>query len=641
MNQLPTAAIEAPTTRRRSVLLISHGHLFVFSFVLLATYGDRGFYEQDALELIAGGINLPAGRTGDFSLYNFAHQPLTHALYFWVFNLTGSVTALYLLPAMFGALTICLYAAFIYRITHSLVFVGAGLIVVASQQEVIMTMLYPNSSVYGMCMFLFAVFLSRPRNGESGLRPMSVVLVAEVFAASVLFRFDFALGAPFLLWRIAGFPDRRISNGLIFVLGVCGTLFFAWVVGLFPFAELWEIIRIQGQYADRLQDWRWRLNMLLSSMPLPMMALLAIYGVYLLWQAARFRTVGTVITGLTILLLLYGIRDLTSPKYLLPFLVLAPIFHLQFVEHLRSLHRPLAAGALAVFLCAISLFHLFMAIELTSKTPFVRVTSSPRAVYTHDNMRQYGKYLSVYRSVRQSNKPMDPYLRSAFMRRVVQLVESEEIDFLFITKEAPGASWLFKAFYQLLPLYFIEQGYEFKIEQGWHPRRYLFSRGTQRVYVREPSEYQFDGIDRDDVAAGRMRIVEPGEYPGGKPNVLFNKSLEHSISPISKDYPTLINVAVEATPSGRISSRGWVVSPHSVASVEIWDDAARIATARYPLSRGDVYRSFPQYRDVMPGFDSVVEIDTQSMPAHVKIRAIDAAGQILAEETRAITVVKP
>ena len=101
---------------------------------------------------------------------------------------------------------------------------------------------------------------------------------------------------------------------------------------------------------------------------------------------------------------------------------------------------------------------------------------------------------------------------------------------------------------------------------------------------------------------------------------------------VNPALPTRIGLSTTEIADGRFRLGGWVPSPRIVDEVAIYLGERKLDNVRFPTSRPDVWKNFPQYRTTYCGFVVNVPYSPDYDKAIVRIEII-SVGEVIASRT--------
>jgi hypothetical protein len=290
--------------------------------------------DWDGVQIVLGSLFPVAAAKGYTVLYRPEWQPLTYGILRSVYALTHSVQACMFLPGAFGAAGITFFLGALQKITsgrlHVLLLVGIILLI----PELLFGSIYMNSTVFGFAFAAAALWLavddwipssaSRARYG----RPC---LAGGLLALACLCRFDFLLTYPmflFLLLRArSAFLLRQILAFGLGSLVICGPAYLAGMIHPHAMAGT-----VASHEAGAMRGGWFYYS------PVAKVLLIIIGANVVVWMTAgagmlhvlrtslRQRRWSDLLGLVALAALLYPIRSLNTPKYLVPFYMFMGLF---------------------------------------------------------------------------------------------------------------------------------------------------------------------------------------------------------------------------------------------------------------------------------------------------------------------------
>ncbi|MEM7364309.1 MAG: hypothetical protein AAF525_09825 [Pseudomonadota bacterium] len=370
----------------------NHVAVLVVVFMLLLTHFDRNGYEGDDLESIVPMFNLTDARNGLIDVYRYDWQPLAYQLGALVAETHISPTPVFLIAPLSVAgsiFLIFLIARHRYQVT-GLVF----LCLLTITPEIWLTGLYYSSTAPAMLMLamVFALVF-----GLTSLSPVTrSVMIGLLFATSCLFRLDFALIGP-LVYMIyfLEYRDLKLMAGSVASGALIG-LIALWIelVSLSNIIEIYLASSAEVAANANEGGWdRYRKTMVQSTIFSPLGFVFVLIGLLVIVLRSTKRDKHhALLLMLAALPIILPLKDLLSPKYVVPWLMLFPLFGSLVVARLETT-RFGSRNRVSAILAVVAFSTLMISIEPIKRLPFLHLaTEDYRPVTTHDGVRSWGAY---------------------------------------------------------------------------------------------------------------------------------------------------------------------------------------------------------------------------------------------------------
>jgi len=421
----------------RFVLLVWVLVVFVCALGLLIVYADRVGWEGDDLAQIEGCVNFD--HKGPAEVYRFYWQPLTYELGRLALTVVDDPTVLFVLPQIFGAACIAVLVLVVHGYSRGRIPVLVSVAFVLLLPEIVLSGLYYNSTVFGLLPLLVALLLvvwPIPAEGaEDGSRSVRSVAAGAAGAAACLFRFDFLLCQPLLLYLVVTNWRRDARRGaLSYIAGFGVVLLLAMSAGLFDFGELVEVKRLHSEHVSTWGVAEPSAVAVKAFTITNLVVWLVLFARSVTWVASivaerRWTSFGVVIPAAVVL---YPLSGLTSPKYLLPAVAFVPLVLAGVGIDVRQRY-----GSGTFRLWSLAAITLGVAVQLVSfeprrSFPFVAVTTDPTFVSTADGPRALGAYMKGYELFCSPPDGRPSTLRFSFaLARAVTCIETD-VDVLYL-----------------------------------------------------------------------------------------------------------------------------------------------------------------------------------------------------------------
>jgi hypothetical protein len=356
------------------------------NLAFLTVFGDRDGYEGDDMNSVVPMAHLAAAKQGLLLIYRYAWQPLAYEVGALVWRLFGTPTAVFVSAGVTGAVALAILLLATLKEAEGRLWIA--LVALLAVPELWYTALYYNSTVIGFPLEALAILLLAH---DSCRRSAAIAGIAMGLA--ILMRMDFVLVCP-LLAVLAWWRTRDLLRPGVLAGAVVAVLAAGFLLGWLQPAE---IARIQHASAAEIAarahqpGWDWHLKLgvftiLLSPIGWLLLAIGVPAALLATWRA---RGAAALLWPVAALPALYPLLSLTSPKYAVPLLGLAPLIFVHAQDAAGRLFR-YATPAIAVLLTV----PIFVSISLYGYAPFVEpALLATRPVGTHDGARAYGGYL--------------------------------------------------------------------------------------------------------------------------------------------------------------------------------------------------------------------------------------------------------
>lgn len=411
--------------------------VFVCALALLVVYADRVGWEGDDLAQIEGCVNF--AHKGPSGVYRYYWQPLTYECARLALVVVDDPDILFLLPQVLGAACIAVLVLVVHGYSRGRVPVLVGVAFVMVLPEVAISGLYYNSTVFGLLPFLVALSLviwpTPPEGTATSPRRARFVVAGAAGAAACLFRFDFFLCQPLVLYlAIVGQGRHSIRGAMSYVSGFGGLLLLATVAGVFRPGELMAVRRL---HAEHVATWGAAEPAAVAAKAFTITSLLVwivLLVVAVKWLAAivNRRRWKNLIVLLPVAVALYPLSGLTSPKYLVPAMVFIPLVLADTAVAVRQRYgdRTFRLWSLAAITLAVGV--QLVSFEPRRSFPFVAVTATPTFVGTADGPRALGAYMEGYRLFGSPPEGRPSTLKFSFALARAASCADADVDVLYL-----------------------------------------------------------------------------------------------------------------------------------------------------------------------------------------------------------------
>jgi hypothetical protein len=393
--------------------------VLVFFLLLTTSLVNLSGGDWDGIQITLGSVFYADALEGDILFYRLAWQPLTYQIIRMVYKLTGSVHLCMFLPAILGSTGMTILLAAMRKVSSrrlsAPVLVGIILLI----PEFLFGSIYMNSTVFG---FVFAAltlwltcedWIGGPGHKRSIVRDLGA---GSCLALACLCRFDFVLMYPmcvFLMVRAGLSGSWRDS--LVFVVGSAIVFTTGYLCGLFsPGALLSTFLghdRAFGSGGILGRSLGERVLLSLIGVNLFVWIAVATGAVWKLWCTIRNRRWFDLLIVCPLVVLLYPIASIATPKYLVPFYMFVALLAARTLTEAAALRR---WGPRALY-CAV-----VPAVVLACLLPIrpSRAAESPVALTcatwrpTDDGPRSFWGYLFALRELQSRRDPDVTWLDS-------------------------------------------------------------------------------------------------------------------------------------------------------------------------------------------------------------------------------------
>lgn len=362
--------------------------VFALALCFLLIFGDRDGFEGDDLNSVLPMLHLREALAGQLLIYRPDWQPLSYELGAAVYNLTGRVSAIFVLCSLFVAAGIALQ----YHTVRALGFPTVLFIpLLFLFPEVLYTGLYYNSSALGFPFVCAAVFFAVRASGR-----LEGFVIGALLAIAVLMRIDFVLIAPFVVilrvWR-----QRRIADFILAGLGAIVVFGLALLLQLLDPKGVVEVYTMARQeIVDRANEPGWdnRTKLFVASVIFSPLGW-AVLVVGAVWTMLTPRYWVPVLIGLLCLVpMIYAVQNILTPKYMVPAFAVFPIIVAMFWIDVTAGWRLGTRRILSGVWIVATVFFVAAAAEPQKQPPFVNISmAESRVIGTHDGPRSWGAYL--------------------------------------------------------------------------------------------------------------------------------------------------------------------------------------------------------------------------------------------------------
>jgi hypothetical protein len=625
---------EHPARKSKPKIVIPALGLFALLVLAALFFGDRGYYEADSIFTLFGAVNLEKAKAGEIDLYRYHHQPLAYEFLHFAHQLTGSFRLLYVLPALFCAAGIALLTVAVYFAAEGRIHFAFCALIVASQPELFYTLLYPNTTTYGL-FFLGAslALLFHPDEFHvrgAGLNPL---LIALLYTTGCFFRFDFVLAGPLLLVLVGN--KSKWGRETLFFAGTCALLLvFFFLIGILNFKELLALgeehevlFAVHAWTSDKqiavaltlMSGWIWLIAVLLVAV--------AIGDV-----VRRRYFIPTILILVSAAPLLYPMRFLFSPKYLVPFSMFLPLL---FAGALRaSLDWPARRASRSLFIAFGLLVIISYAVALDLRS--FRINSEPELIETHDGMRTLGAHLKGLALIRRERSAKSPEKQFFLQHHLARTIAPSDRNTTLVLPD-DNISLYYAGF---LVFCFQEQGYKLRVLDA-ASREYELRRPNNTVRVTTVPLEEFYAVPLvPDAAASELIIRVPVSFWQNlqvRWQYVAARSVSQLFDPKFPQLPSIIRTERFMVKSdGTLEADGYALSPKNITRVRVFDGDRQLLTIPYEIERKDIAGKFREYFELMSGFSIRMPLpEGFGRPEQVRIVAF-AGNEAVVEEEVAI-----
>ncbi len=362
--------------------------VFGLAFAVLLVFSNSSGFEGDDLNSVLPMLHLGDALAGDLEIYRPDWQPLSYATGAATYALTGSIDAIFALPALGVAIGIALLYLATRRIGLApLMFVPLLMLF----PEILYTGLYFNSSALGFPFVCLAVLLAP----TAQTRPWAIALGA-ILAMSVLMRLDFVLIVPAIMaYRI--WSRREVVD--IIMIGIGSGIVFGLALATHLLDPQGVISTYQGARDEIVAranqpGWDTYAKAFVATVVFSPLGWLFLFWAAL-YSLRNRRTWLPAFIGLICLApMLFAARNMLTPKYMIPAFALLPVIAAMIWVAATAQLQPRLKNMLAGLWVGATIFYFFLAIEPQREAPFIDISAKEsRIINTHDGPRSWGAYL--------------------------------------------------------------------------------------------------------------------------------------------------------------------------------------------------------------------------------------------------------
>ncbi len=423
--------------------------IYALSLAFGIYFANRNGFEGDDIVQIDGIVN--AAEYGS-EAYRYHLHPLSFELNRLIYYIFNDIELLYITPAIFGSIGISFLSATIYLHSKKQLSIGLSFALLFILPELFMTMLYYNSTAFAMAFFGISLFLVYSYRDK----PKKYLALSSgvIFAISCLFRIDFCLGLPMIIYIYLQ-QNKNLKTIIPFLLGGLIILIISLIFNIFAPQKLLDILNFHS-IENVTKLWGLTLeNMIFnffSLTPLVVWLCIYFYSILFLVKNIKLKQWINFLILIPLVFLLYPIKLLGSPKYLVPLLFFIPLLLADIIDNIKSKINP---KYLKYGLLTFILFMQFYSIEVKDNYfPYLRITREPQKIYTHDGLRYTGAYLQGYHNVRETRDKPFPELGW----QLFSLIESSPASFILVFPKHPNLLF-WPAYNRALALYLQKKGY--------------------------------------------------------------------------------------------------------------------------------------------------------------------------------------
>jgi hypothetical protein len=443
--------------------------LYAAVCILTIHFGDRGWYEPDGISILAGSLNLEQAKQGNFFLYAYSLQPLTYELNYLFFRLFKDPYLLYLLPAFFGALSVCLLALSVHFFSRKKINIFCSFCSLLFFPEIFYRLLYPNSSVFGMLFFSLSLLLLSYREENIFIRSEIKYLLIGIFSSlACLFRCDFLLGLPMLaFWVISQRTGKKAF--LYYVFGSAVIFIFSFWSGFFNPGQILKISNFYSLLAKEPSYWSREKSLaaLFFATNIFIWFILLSYAAIKALRAVYKKNWGSFFILVPLAILFYPVAGgLTSAHYLLSAICFAPLALTKAIlDFARSAPAKKIKINLKEFSYALVIFSIFLqffsleARQTGRGFPYLIITAKPSYILTHDGSRVSGAYLKGYYQVDKANKFPCLICPLGLAHTIAKMVSHSSSDFIMAYAQQREHNHLVSLGLYSVPFFLQVEGY--------------------------------------------------------------------------------------------------------------------------------------------------------------------------------------
>ncbi len=477
-------------------------------------FGDRLGWEGDDVDQIEGILNF--SWKGKAMVYRYSWQPLAYELNLGFYRFFQQPKLLFIFPQIIGSLNICLLVLGIYLFAQrqlNLILCFSFLIFFP---ELFFCGLYYNSTVFTMLpMAICLIFLfwqKSPFKAIHGWQNIRYFMIGLMSTFSLFFRLDFLLALP-LLWYFMIFDESLKEKGENYGIYTIVSLTLLLIFTLTDIFNVPKILEIFQSHETIVEQWTWQesFNNLFSITNVLVWLILIIYAVYFVGLNLIKRRWRNFAIILIILPIFFPLPTLTSPKYLIPGIILLPFLFAKIILDLKKYLTSFQFKSLCFVIITLAFLLQILSFEIMPSFPYFQITQSPKLITTHDGYRVSGAYIQGYNEVRKAqNKSFHPPIQ--FSRTLANIIATipGNVTVLALKKEnnMTNEAWV----WQFTTLYLQLKNYQVK----------NYDRDATITLISPPKTVKFIKLEQSDYE--RYQSLLPSERVIKLPYVTSNDS---------------------------------------------------------------------------------------------------------------------
>lgn len=435
--------------------------LYLILAALAIYFGDRGWYEPDGVSILAGSLNLPQAKQGDFFLYAYFIQPLTYEFNYVIFRLFKEPYLLYLLPAFLGAMGVCFLTLAVHFFSQKKLNIFFSFCILLFFPELFYRLLYPSSSVFAMLFFGLSLLLlyGEPIKQRTLFKPhIKYFLVGVISTLACFFRCDFLLGLP-MLFYLVWLRKGEAKPFLWYILGSAAVFSMGFFSRVLNPAEIFRISSFYSALAKEPSYWNQSRSFLVLFFSANVFIWLGLffYAAIRILDTFRRRNWLFFLFLIPLAILFYPVAGgLTSTHYILPAICFAPFAIVKLILYFNK-------KAIVYIAVAFSIFLQLFSFELSFSSAgffYPVITIKPSYVASHDGLRSSGAYLLGYYQVYQSNKLPCLICPLGLAHSIAKIVSHSNSDFLMVYAAEKEHNHLISLGLYSVPFFLEVQGYK-------------------------------------------------------------------------------------------------------------------------------------------------------------------------------------
>jgi hypothetical protein len=371
---------------------------FFLTFLILFLLSNNIGYEGDDLNTVLPMLHIQDAKDGSLLIYKYYWQPLCYEIGGILYNLTGNIELVFLLPQIFMAISIAiLYRCCVYELKFDRkLFVPLIMLF----PEIVYTGLYFNSTAIACPFICISVLLAlKGRDWESA------AFTGIVLSLAVMIRLDFILITPFI-FMFRYLLSKKLSDVILVGLFLCIGLFIGLLTGVLvpeKIIAVYESARDEIIQRSISPGWDLRTKLFVATTIFsPIGWGVLIFAIYWSFKTKSvWKPVSLAIICLVPMLL--SLRNILTPKYMMPALVVAPVLVTMLWNSTVSLRTRAHINRLSLYWIIVTLGLFMFSIEPIKSPPFLKVSvADNKEIGTHDGSRSWGSYAWQLRRVAKS-----------------------------------------------------------------------------------------------------------------------------------------------------------------------------------------------------------------------------------------------